>query len=200
MEFNSISVTVDGHIKSTSEFFTAHSAVNGSYMFSKGINKLVGEIDCGYWSISYLLSMYDKSDSFVLSDTPKVSVNGKNMSIYDLLKLSCYIDRNYPLFSSHKKIEELVKCALKKSHLSVTASEIRNMFELDKERFNRPLIAQGNEKIRAMSAIAYACGKEVFCFPWFSEKLFSYYRNHLEFLFDILEKENKIVIFPLNSG
>ena len=78
----------------------------------------------------------------------------------------------------------------------MTPDEIIDMFKLDEERITRPISQVGNMKFRAMAAVGFSFGKEVFCFPWFSEKLFTAFHNQLPGAIDILGTLNKVVIFP----
>ena len=71
------------------------------------------------------------------------------------------------------------------------------MFQLDEQRFERPISQVGNEVFRAMAAIGYAHEKEIFCFPWLSKERFDSYRNNLADLLPILEKIGKIAIIPI---
>ena len=85
---------------------------------------------------------------------------------------------------------------LKRSGLSMRADDVKRLFDLDDMRFERPLRQNGNESYRAMAAIGYSFGREVFCFPWFSAKRSKYFQGHFSFLLEVLAREGKTVIFP----
>ena len=53
-------VQTSGYINCKSSFYTACDTLNdfNIYEFTKGVNRLYGEIDSGVWAISYLISMY----------------------------------------------------------------------------------------------------------------------------------------------
>ena len=196
MKIENLSVSVDGYIKSKSSFYMAQSALEGTYQFISGINEYISDIDSEYWALSYLLSMYRKNKDFILFNELKITVNNNSMQISEFLKLSCYMDELYPMFSTKTNIETLINQGLKKSKTNMTADEVVDAFKLDEERIALPISQVGNMKFRAMAAVGVSFGKEVFCFPWFSEKLFASYHNHLIYTLDVLEKMNKIVVIP----
>ena len=78
-----------------------------------------------------------------------------------------------------------------------TIDEIKDIFDLDSERFQKPIYATGNERFRAMAAVGFSSGKDVFCFPWMSKGRFESFHRNLTGWFDILEKLDKIIIAPL---
>jgi len=194
-----ITVKGDGYVCCRSEFYTARDILNSTQMsFFIGVNKLFGEIDSGIWAVSYLLSMYKKgSKDFVLFDKPEITVNNDVVSLDDILKSSCYMDKSYPLFSSKKSVRTLVEQVIKETGMNETADSIRDTFLISNDRFERPVSHVGNEVFKAMAAIGYCRGKRVFCFPWMSNERFNYYHRNLDDLLDILERLKTVVIFPI---
>ena len=167
------------------------------YQFITGINYLDGEIDSGFWAVSYLLSMYRKhSKDFILFRSPEVEINGNTMPLEELLPYSCYMDRHYPLYSTRKTIRQMVTRGIKKNHLDMSADDVRDLFQLDSQRFERPLQQVGNEKFRCMGAIGYVYGKQVYCFPWLSASRFEAYHGNMTWLLDTLKSLEMIAIVP----
>ena len=200
MKINSINIQNEGYVHCKSGFYSAHDSLSNysNYTFSQGINKLVGEIDSGNWAISYLMSMYKyRPEDFVLFEQSKVTVNDKLISLDELSEFTCYMDKSYPLFSTDNSVKELVEQGLEHSKLNYSYEKIRELFQIDRERFERPLTGVGNEFFKAMTAIRFSHEKEVFCFPWLSNRLFESYHNNLTFLLQLLESLNKIVILPV---
>lgn len=202
MTIECISVKNEGYVYCKSSFYSAQDCLssNTSYTFSVGINKLIDEIDSGVWAVSYLLSMYKhRFNDFILFEEPKVSVNDSIVSLNDISEYSCYMDKLYPLFSTQDSVRKLVSRGLEKAKLNYSSDDIRELFHIDNERFERPITGVGNEIFRAMSAVGYAYGKKVYCFPWLSKKRFNGYHGHIVDLLDILEKLKKVVILPLGK-
>lgn len=202
MKIEYIQVMNQGSIECKSIFYKAfdYLSFDATYTFSCGINQLNGEIDSGIWGTSYLLSMYQyRPKDFVIWEKPEVTVNKTVLTLEKLSKYTCYMDQLYPLFSSQASVRHLVKRGIKRHQLSYTSEEIRDLFHMDAERFERPIKAVGHEMFRAMAAIGYVHGKQVFCFPWLSQRIFQAYHGHMTDLLDILDRLDKIVILPLGS-
>jgi len=199
MNIKTISISNDGYIHCKSNFYSSQDILNNeNFNFEVGINKLIGEIDSGIWAISYLLSMYNhRPEDFVLFEQPKVTINNKCISLNELSEFSCYMDRLDPLFSSNHSVKELVMQGLEYSKIKYTVNDIKKLFSLDDQRFERPLSGVGNEIFRAMSAIAVAYNKQIFCFPWLSNKRFESYHENLTTLLQILKSLEKTVIIPV---
>ena len=201
MKINKITISADCYVDCKSCFYTAFTALNiyQQYHFQPGINKLSGDIDSGGWSISYLMSMwrYISKTLLLRKADSKVVINETESSLKELSKFCCYLDKRYPLFSSMRTVEKLVKIGIKKNKLNYTSDEIRELFEITDFRFKRPVSQVGNERFKAMAAIGFVYGKEVFCFPWLSQERFEYYHGNLTGLLSILEKLEKIVVLPI---
>lgn len=200
MKISNINVQNEGYVYCKSNFYSAHDSLSNysCYTFSLGINKLIGEIDSGNWAISYLLSMYKyRPEDFVLFEQPKVTVNSKLISLNELSEFSCYMDKLDPLFSASNSVKKLIMQGLEHSKLNCSYDDIKNLFHIDSERFERPLTGVGNEIFKAMAAIGFSYEKEIFCFPWLSNKRFESYHENLTTLLQILENLKKIVIIPV---
>lgn len=203
MEIKNIRVMNDGYINCKSSFYSSCDGLNNDmrYNFSVGVNKLIGDIDSGVWAISYLLSMYNSNEKdFVLFEPSEVIVNNNIISLNEFMQYSCYMDITYPLFSSKNTVKDLVEQGIMQTGINENATDVCDMFHIDKERFERPLSGVGNEIFRAMGAIGYCYGKQVFCFPWLSRMRFDGYHRHMTDLLDILTEFNKIVILPVGKA
>ena len=199
MNIKKIIITNDGYIHCKSNFYSSQDILNNtSFNFGVGINKLIGEIDSGIWAISYLLSMYKhRPEDFVLFEQPKVIVKSQVISLNEFSKFSCYMDKLDPLFSSNHSVKKLIMQGLDHSKLNCSYDDIKNLFYIDSERFERPLDGVGNEIFKAMAAIGFSYKKEIFCFPWLSNRRFESYHENLATLLQILEKLGKTVIIPV---
>lgn len=202
MKIENIQVKSGGYVDCRSRFYTCKGNIpdDTTYKFSIGANILNGEIDYGAWEISYLLSMYPhRPRDFVLTAPTEVSVNGTATSLEELLQHTCYIDRIYPLFGGRTPVRKLIERGIRHSGLDCTAEDIKEMFCLDDQRFERPVNAVGNEQYRAMAAIGYSMGKQVYCFPWFSRKRYESYHKNLSWLMEMLENLEMTVILPIGK-
>ncbi|MBR2342744.1 MAG: hypothetical protein IKA64_00650 [Clostridia bacterium] len=200
MKINNIYVKGEGYAYCKSSFYSAHDALSNSlcYTFSRGVNRLIGEIDSGCWAVSYLLSMYKHCpEDFVLLDEPKIVADGKQVSLNDLSSISCYMDKSNPMFCSDASVKELVIHGLKQSKSNYSCADIRSLFYIDSERFERAITGVGNEIFKVMAAIGFSYEREIFCFPWLSQRRFERYHKNLIAVLDVLESFKKIIILPV---
>ena len=193
-----IKVNISGYVQCHSSFFDVDDVIQEKeFNFSSGISKLVGDIDSGNFAISYLISMYDKINKKTVFLPCDVIVDGKPTSLSELTKKACYIDRSYPLFSKKKTVKRLIESGLKKSKLPYTATEILDIFGVQEHHREISVYKTGTERYKAMCAIGFSYGKEIFCFPWFSKSRYEAFVVHLNYTIKVLSDLNKIVILPL---
>ena len=195
---NILKVDVEGTVFCKSIFYTAVDTVNGEFTFQVGKNELISEIDGSAWGITYLLSMYDRIDRREKKcvEIKSISVDGNSASILDIGKKSCYIDEKNPFFNSKKAIYSLVKKHLFQSKIPYTAENVLDMFGVESPYHDRCIAMLGNTKLQAMAAVAFAAGKDIFCFPWLSSKRYNYYATRIDFVANVLAERGKIVILP----
>lgn len=200
MSINSIKININGYVSAKSDFYCVEDVLpNDEVALQNGVNMLEGGIDSGVFAVSYLISMYPKVNHRLLFSTPEALVDGVRVPLSKLAKRACYIDLSYPLFSSKKTVRTLVTLGLKKSKLRYSADEICEIFKMTPFRFDRPISGTGNERFKAMSAIGFSYGKEIFCFPWFSKYRYDRFKIHMKHLNDTLSSLGKMVIFPTES-
>lgn len=192
-----------GYVDSASEMCSVSTAVsNMKCKLSKGTNILLGDIDSGGWSLSYALSMYGlcKDQKIMLNEESRFYIAGKEISIKQLSEHCCYIDRSNPLFSKHRTVADMITKGLKHNENSdLSVQLVKDIFDITDERFERKLSGTGNEKYRCMTAIAYAYGKSVFCFPWMSQRMLDYYYMYLTDICNILNMLGEITVMPTNN-
>ena len=125
-----LSISNSGYIHCRSQYYTAFNTLyeNNVYRINHGLNELIGDIDCGTWAISYLLSMFDSVDKTTLFKPLIAYVNGGEMDLKTLQHYSCYMDISYPMFSSECTIKDIVVSAIDISRIQTTAANIREMF------------------------------------------------------------------------
>ena len=201
MIIKKIEVSTSGFVNCRSRFYTALDILSdkNKYTFSQGINWLYGDIDSGGWAVSYYLSMLEtRPKDFHVQGTSSIFVNDELVPTKDVLCHSCYMDETvYPLFSQKQSVRKLVTKAIKANGLNCSADDIKDMFCLDAQRFERPIAYVGNERFRAMAAVAHCNNKQVYCFPWLSKMRFDSYCANISTLLEMLASLKKIVIVPV---
>jgi len=202
MKIEKLIIANDGYVNCHSCYYSSKDVLktDSTFCLNSEINKMYGEIDSGVWAVSYLLSMYRyRPRDFMMFSQPEVMLNDSIMSLNELSKYTCYMDVIYPLFTSKKSVKKLVLLGLKQKIVNCSADDIRQLFCIDRERFERPIAACGNEIFKAMAAIGYCYGKEIFCFPWLSKRRFENYHNNIIGVLDVLSELNKMAILPLGE-
>lgn len=182
-----------------SRFYSSFGALPSlkTFRFSVGANYVYEEIDGGVWALCYAMTMRGVDNEIFVSEEPEVRVNGEDFSFAELSSFCCFLDPLYPLFSGKFSVKEKIEQGLKKNNLPYSAEDIRSLFKIDGERFERPVSGTGNEIFKAMCAIGFASEKEIFCFPWQSRGRFKSFHLHIVQAIDALTELGKIVIIPL---
>jgi len=161
---------------------------------------LVSDFGCGSWGLVTCLGGRCRNP------VGEVFLNDQRIDCKELAKYSCFIservingvNKSYRLLTARKCIEK----ALQISKLPYSVQDIKTMFDLSGDgincpvnngRFNRNLNYVSGEIWSISTAIGFALGKEIFCFPWLNEKeIFRAYEPHLK----ILKEAGKIVLIP----
>lgn len=192
-----------GYFTCKSTYFSSHCTIDNYFITLKnGINYFHGDIDSQGFCLSYVLSMYkkEKGRSIILCDGLNVSVDNVKVDIQDVSGQAFYMDKLNALVKKTISVKRLVKKGLKKSGMNLTYEQVRDLFGITKERFNRPIRQVGIELYRCLAAIGFAYGKEVFCFPWLSSKMYNYYKCSLMHISKVLESYDKVIIMPTNAN
>lgn len=200
MIIEELKIKASGYVRCKSSFYSALDVLNGNeFCFSPGINRIRGEIDSGVFGISYLLSMPEGANKKMLLSC-EASINGVAVELPKITGIACYMDKLHPMFSTSATIRALIRKGLKKSNAPFSESEIIDRFMLRSDVVDRTIAQSGNESVKAMAAVAYSFGVEVFCFPWLSSLRFEAFGKHLDFTLEILDSLGKTVILPLSPS
>ena len=183
-----------------------------SYTFKSGAYALVGQIDNSGWGISYSLSPICKKDVYInrwtkdrINDNMNISkfyLNDKEVTLKHLQSISCYLGhyvsgkRNL-LDSSAKN--QLTR-AIRKENSKYSMEELKSMFGLTEERFDRPLYMTGNEVWRITAAVGLANGKRIFCFPWLTNNYLKPLIYAIEKMAEIIKKNDGILLLPVENA
>lgn len=174
-----------------------------NYEFAEGIYVLSGEIDSGGWAFASSLAMSKKIDHRLLNQNIRLSFNGKICSLDDIHRHTCDLSSS-PTKSlvkkPHKSIYKRVQEGIQKNHLSFTPEEIREMFFIDQERFKRPIHCVGHEIYRCNAAIGFVNDKDIYCFPWFSQKMVMSQIPGIRRTCETLAELGKIVLLPISGN
>lgn len=189
----------DGTVNCRSRFYSAFSGFPylKTFHFTVGKNVLYEEIDSGAWALCYAMSMYGIDKEIQITNEPDIRLNGNLCTLSELAPHCCYMDPLYPLFSKKISVKQAVEHGIKRNSLPYYAENLRVLFKIDKDRYERPLSGMGNEIFKAMGAIGVAEDKDIFCFPWQSRERCAGYHLHFSQTADALAELGKIAVIPL---
>ncbi|MDD4414256.1 MAG: hypothetical protein PHR14_06880 [Oscillospiraceae bacterium] len=168
-----------------------------TYTFKPGVYALTGQIDNGGWAFTYSLTPLNEDD-ICIYNSPKYLYDGKNVSIDYIRSISYYLGHytNNQSVSAKKQLEVLVNSGTVQTSLN----EIKDMFGLTEERFDRPLNMTGNEIWRITAAIGLAQGKKIFCYPWMTNNQLKPLVYATQKLADVFFKNNCILFLPVENS
>ena len=198
-------VDFEGYIRCKADFGEIMVSCNKiSCIFEQGITLLNGDVDSGSWGISYIISMMSQfpkpSDDFIFFTDLNLYINDKRSSVEQINDISCYMDLTYSNFNKELTVSESVEKYLAINNtLGFSSEDLRNIFMIDKQRYNYPLKGVGNARFRCMAAIGCAMNKSVFCFPWVSKRMMNYYGKNLSCALESLKMLGKIILLPSNG-
>ena len=185
-------VTYKGKVKHSYLGCLYSSKMEVSYVFEPGCNVLEGNFYTGGWTISYILA--------------KGKINCiENMNKKELCKIKrgSYYVGNIPKFLKTLckpiRIKQWIQFYLKISKIGLSYEWIVNSLELEEVRLERPLLYIGSELWVYSFAIGLAMGKNIFCFPWFSESNLQVKHYRIELIARVAKELGYIVILPAES-
>lgn len=170
-----------------------------SAQFKTGMNLIVGNLqDCGL-KLSYTLCKGIPNKTYKCDS---ICYNNKVVQPKQLKELTYYVANEDKLILGkcfslstmwHLKIA-------KKKTSSLDINEMRIKFCLEENYINRSLHALSHNRLLYSSAVGYAYGKKIFCFPWISFSELKSQTVRFSILSKIAEEENLIFIIPVESA
>lgn len=151
----------------------------------------VSDFGCGSWGLVTCLGGRCEDPE------GEILLNQKTINCNELINYSCFIsEKIFKGINTEDDLlsaKECIEKALQISKLPYSVQEIKAMFGLSDERFERNLNYVGVEIWIISMAIGFAYGKYIFCFPWLNERdVHMLYKPHI----NILKRNGKIVLIP----
>ena len=194
LEVKNFSVYTVCHSCIVGEIYTTCS--NFSNMFVAGTYWLKGEIDSGGWAFAHTLICSNRKKT-ILEKQTQYYFQGKQVSLNELQTHTWYLgeyDR-----SQHKTVKELVEKGLKKTGLPYSSEDIRQLFHIAPERYERNTRHVGFELFSCRAAIGFANGKDIYAFPWLSQKQQADKIPFIRNICLVLKNHQKLVLLPALS-
>lgn len=154
---------------------------------------LFSDFGRGSWALTTCLGGrgYDPISGSIYLNEVEICCN-------EMRKYSCFVGEN--TFDQINNAEDLltakicIQRALDISNLPYSVSEIKDLFRLSDERFERNLQYVSGEIWRISIAVGFALNRELFCYPWMNIHDLNAYLD-VEII-NVLKKYNKIVVIP----
>ena len=186
----------DGALCVSSLFQSREGFLKLNYSFLSGnVYGIVSDFGCGSWGLVTCLGGRG-SDYYV----GQMLINGTVAPPGDLLSHAAFIGENvFEGINSKSDILSPRKCierALSISGQNYTVDEIKRIFSLSDERFERDLNYVSGEIDRISIAVNFALGKDIYCFPWLNEHDIC---NVSKTVLCILKEHKKIVLIPTSQ-
>ena len=169
-----------------------------NYDFTPGVYALTGQFDDGGWAFAYALTN-ECAKKQLIDQEAEFYIRGQRTTLQELSKHVQNLGFSHPKKWSDRMyrntVHERIEKGIKKTGLSWTAEEVRQMFRIDPERFERNIRFVGFEAQKCNAAIGLVNGKKIFCFPYLTESgiLISFVQNICE----VLREQGCIVLMPV---
>lgn len=168
-----------------------------NYEFKKGnVYGFVSDFGCGSWGLSTCLGGWCSNDY-----SGKILLNNNLIFANQLTPYSCFVtEKIIPNINSSNLLltpQECIAKALKISKQDFQIEEIRDIFCLSKNRFERSLDFSSGEIWHISMAINFALGKDIFCYPWLNLIDIGRFKIAVELnIIDFLKQTGKIIFVP----
>ena len=179
-------------------FQSRESFLKTNYDFKcDNVYGIVSDFGCGSWGLVNCIGGRNESNQWL---SGQISVDGTNITPKEMRSYSAFIGEN--VFDSINttaeplSAKECIEKALNISNQSYSALDIKEMFDLSSERFERNLNFVSGEIYRISIAVNFALGKDVFCFPWLNEHDVL---NVSKSILNILKEHDKIILIPTSQ-
>lgn len=179
-------------------FQCRESFLKVNYEFKCGnVYSIVSDFGCGSWGLVNCLGGRNESEEWL---SGQISVDNNKVTPAEMRNHSAFVGET--VFNGINSLSEPLsakKCIEKAliisgQHFSVL--DIKNMFCLSDERFDRNINYASGEINKISIAVNFALGKEIFCFPWLNEQeILNISKSNL----NALREHNKIVLIPTSQ-
>lgn len=171
-----------------------------TYEINSGkIYGFVSDFGCGSWGLATCIG-----GRGYLNASGTLLFNGKAVSPKYLESISSFVPE-IPITllggaNSEITAKECIEKALYLSQIQYTVDNIKKIFHLTDNRFNRPISCVSGEIWLISLAINFSLGKEIYCFPWMNHRTISIAITLSKIgVLDHLKANGKIVIIPSNQ-
>ncbi len=140
----------------------------------------------------------------------EVNIDGIVCDVKKLIESSWYIGNDLYSDSSSKiwrksakidrnTIKEQIDYGIRKYNLELEGEEVRQLFNISSERYERNINYISGERMKASAAIAYAHDKNVYCYPWMNSSDIEHLKEQIRNTINVLKQKNALIIIPTTT-
>lgn len=162
----------------------------------RNVYGLISDFGCGSWGLTTCVG-----GRFSKQYSGKVLLNETEIAADELEKYACFVSEN--IFTDLNLEQEsltaraCIERALSISLQPYSVNQIKSLFCLSDNRFERPLAYVSGEIWLISMAINFALGKQIFCYPWLNERdIFRFEIAYEHGIIKLLKDTGKIVLVP----
>lgn len=178
-------------------FRSRESFLPVNYEFKPGnVYGLISDFGCGSWGLATCVG-----GRFSKHHSGKILLNETEITAEQLTQDACFISENvYTGLNSDPKLStprECVEKALSISSQPYSVDQIKSLFHLSDDRFERPLVYASGEIWCISMAVNFAFGKQIFCYPWLNAIDISRFEIACKHgIIKLLKASGKIIVVP----
>ena len=161
---------------------------------------VISDFGCGGWGL--ITSLAGRGSG---NYSGNIYVNEKASSPSELSLYSCFVTESvFPSINSKNNLlspKECISKALIISEQPYSVADIKDIFHLSNERFERSLDSVSGEIWQISLAINFSLGKIIYCYPWLNEIDISWFEIAFKSgIIDFLKKQGKIILIPSSQN
>ena len=160
---------------------------------------IVSDFGCGSWGLVTCLG--GRGSPY---HSGRIFLDESEISYDELIKYSCFVSENvFSNVNSNKNLSTPKQCiekALLETNQKFSVTDIKKIFQLSDNRFERPLDNVSSEIWLISLAINFAAGKDIYCYPWLNSNDISWFNIAVRCgVIDFLKSQGKLILVPSNQ-
>lgn len=162
----------------------------------RNIYGLISDFGCGSWGLTTCVGGRSSKQY-----SGKVLLNETEIAADELEKHACFVSENiYTGLNFEQELSTPRECIAKALSISsqpYSVDQIKSLFCLSDDRFERPLAYVSGEIWLISMAINFALGKQIFCYPWLNAMDFARFDiAYRHGIIKLMKNAGKIVLVP----
>lgn len=181
----------------SSLMYSKESFLPVDYTFTRGnVYGLISDFGCGSWGVATAIC-----GRFSSQYTGTLWIDDSLASADDLASHACVIaEQPFPSGGTEQSLGTPRSCieqALAQSNVCYSAKDIKQIFCLSDDRYDRDMMLLSGEIWTVSMAINFAAGKDIFCYPWLNMiDIARFEMASSKKIISFLKDEGKIIIVP----